>query len=201
MIKNIVFDVGGVFVIWEPRVIFSRYFATPQAVEDFMKDIDFETVNDKGDRGFNISEQLKGLIIKFPQYKEVLQAYDRDWLDAITNDVEGSYDMAMQLKRNGYKVYILSNWEAEKFRIINKQKKFLENFDGYIISGDIGIVKPDLRIYKALLDKYNLSAQECLFFDDKPANVEAAKEAGFSGLIFTTSAQAKKDLKALDIKI
>ncbi|MDR3109904.1 MAG: HAD family phosphatase [Planctomycetaceae bacterium] len=201
MIKNIVFDVGGVFVIWEPRVIFARYFNSPQAVEEFMKEVDFETINGNADRGFNISDQLKEIILKFPQYKEVFQSYDKDWLDTITGDIEGSYDMAMQLKRNGYKIYILSNWESDKFRVISKQKKLMENFDGYIISGDIGIVKPDLKIYKALLDKYNLKAQECVFFDDRPDNVEAAKKAGLAGLIFTTTDQAKKDLNTLGIKI
>lgn len=201
MFKNIVFDVGGVFVIWEPRAVFSKYFNSPDEVEYFMKEIDFYELNELGDRGVSVSKQLKEKAEQFPQYKQALMAYDRDWIDSIVSDIDGSYEMAMQLKKNGYKIYILSNWEKDKFRIMDKQKKFIENFDGYIISADLGFAKPDRRIYDAFLNKYHLKSEECVFFDDRKENTDAAKIAGFESFVFTTSAKAKQDLRSLNIKI
>ncbi|MDR2708778.1 MAG: HAD family phosphatase [Elusimicrobiota bacterium] len=199
-IKNIVFDVGGVFAIWQPKAIFRKYFKTEADVEKFMKEIDFEGMNSKGDLGISVSALSKEIAEKFPQYAEAILAYDRDWLDTITNEIDGTKDLVGELKKNGYKIYILSNWESDKFRLFDSKYKILDMADGYIISGDIKKVKPFAEIYNALTQKYNLKGEECVFLDDRLENVEGAKNVGWQAILFKDAKSAEVDLQKLGVK-
>jgi HAD superfamily hydrolase (TIGR01509 family) len=200
-IKNIVFDVGGVFAIWQPKAIFKKYFASDAEVDKFMEEIDFEGMNAKGDLGINITSMVNELAEKFPQYKEPILAYDKNWLDTIVAEIDGTKDLVKKLKANGYKIYILSNWESDKFRLFNSKYKILELADGYIISGDVNEIKPEPTIYNMLTKKYNLVKDECVFLDDRMENVDGAKRVGWKGILFTDSETAENELKELGVKI
>ncbi len=87
-------------------------------------------------------------------------------------------------KKQGHKVFILSNWDAASFPALQKRfSKFLDLFDGVVISGDVGLMKPDPAIYSAIVEKYNLDPAETAFVDDRPENVEAAKVHGIHGVL------------------
>lgn len=87
-------------------------------------------------------------------------------------------------KKKGHKVYILSNWDRPSFQELEKEfSKFLKLFDGVVISGDVGMLKPDPAIYSAIIEKYNLDPVETVFFDDRPENVKAAQEQGLYGIL------------------
>jgi epoxide hydrolase-like predicted phosphatase len=201
-IKNIIFDVGGVFVKWDPKLVFRKYFNSEAEIDDFMKEIDFYGMNEKGDIGIETITTMIGQLSKeFPQYKNALLAYDVNWIDTIAFEYEGTRKLAQDLHKSGYKTYILSNWEGDKFRIFDSKYKLIEMVDGYVLSGDVRIVKPDPAIYKLLLDKYGLKASECVFLDDLEKNVEGAKNVGIEAFVFKSAAEAKKDLESLGVKI
>ncbi|MDR2860864.1 MAG: HAD family phosphatase [Elusimicrobiota bacterium] len=200
-IKNVVFDVGGVFAVWEPRAVFKRYFENEEQVEAFMKEIDFYGMNEKGDLGNSVSELVKETAIKFPQYKEPILAYDRDWLDCITQFFEDTRSLAISLKSSGYKIYVLSNWESDKFKLFDSKYKLLEIFDGFLLSGDVHLIKPYPEIYNLFLSKFDLKAQECAFLDDRQENVIGAKNVGFEAFLFTNAKQAQADLESIGVKI
>jgi 2-haloacid dehalogenase len=199
--KNVVFDVGGVFVTWEPRAIFRKHFKSDEEMEQFIKDVDFYAINEKGDAGQNLTKLITETAQKFPQYSAALLDYDNNWIEAITNEFEGTRELAHQLQDNGYKIFILSNWEGDKFRLFDSKYKIIEFFDGCVVSGDIKKVKPYPEIYQYLLKTYNLKARESVFLDDRLENVQAAKSLGFEGFVFTTAAQAKIDLETLGIEL
>lgn len=87
-------------------------------------------------------------------------------------------------KKKGYKLYVLSNWDAESFKLLKKNHADLfELFDGIVASGDIGLLKPDTRIYEYILEKYDLDPSSCVFIDDQHVNIygrEAASENAVS---------------------
>lgn len=92
--------------------------------------------------------------------------------------VPQAIEFVRELKAFGCKVYILSNWDPESFKIFEqKYPEILGLFDGILISGSLGLIKPDHKVYRALLAKYNIPASRAIFFDDQWINVKAAREA------------------------
>jgi putative hydrolase of the HAD superfamily len=96
-------------------------------------------------------------------------------------------------------VYLLSNYGKTSFEAARDKGRlsFLPLVDGSVISYEVQIVKPENGIYKALLAKYNLKAEECVFLDDKPENIEAAVKLGFHGIVVESEKQAKTELNNL----
>lgn len=87
-------------------------------------------------------------------------------------------------KKAGSKIYALSNWDAESGELLQKEFELNQYFDDIILSGDVGHIKPDPAIYKTLLEKHNLNPDDCIFFDDRPENIEAARALGIHGVPF-----------------
>lgn len=93
------------------------------------------------------------------------------------------FNFIKAVRKKGYKIYILSNAPIES-RAFFKQNGILQFFDGAIFSAEEKIVKPDKRIYKILLNRYNLRAEECLFLDDRKENIDSALELNFNRICF-----------------
>lgn len=95
--------------------------------------------------------------------------------------IQKSVDFVRQCKKEGYKVYILSNWDPESFPLlVQKDSAFFDLFDGIVVSGNCGYVKPDRQIYEYLLATYQLEASNCFFIDDVIQNVQAARACGIT---------------------
>lgn len=97
--------------------------------------------------------------------------------------IEPMVQIAYALKKHGYKLYVLSNWDAESFPLlIQKYQDLFKIFDGIMISGTEGIGKPNPLFYIKLLEKYDLNPQECAFIDDELYNIKAACDLGIHGI-------------------
>jgi len=93
------------------------------------------------------------------------------------------------IQEQGYKVYLLSNWDAVSFsELENQYGHILERFDGILISGDCGLIKPDPAIFELLLKTYQLQASDCMFLDDQPENVAAAQSLGIESILIQNAA-------------
>ena len=79
------------------------------------------------------------------------------------------------LRGAGNALYALSNWSAEKFALVRNKYEFFSWFDEIVISGEVGLTKPDRRIFEALIARIGRTASECLFVDDAERNIAAAK--------------------------
>jgi 2-haloacid dehalogenase len=98
------------------------------------------------------------------------------------------------LKQKGFPLFGLSNWSAETFHHVRPQYDFFSWFDGIVISGEVGMAKPDPGIYGILLELVNDSAENCLFIDDSKANIDVAKALGFMTIHFESAKQLKREL-------
>ena len=200
MIKNIILDVGKVLVAWEP--------------EDAMKKLGFDdktvkvvadaTVNTpvwlETDRGVWSDEQiLQAFYEKAPEYKKEINLFWNHLELAIT---QFSYtkEWISNMKKEGLHVYILSNYGDWTYqRTKDNALDFLLLTDGDIFSYSVRQVKPDVEIYETLLKKYQLTADECVFIDDRMENIEGAEKAGIHGICFETIEQVKEDLKKYNV--
>ena len=95
-----------------------------------------------------------------------------------------AYDFIRECKAKGYKLYVLSNWDAESFAVLKKMYPDLFNlFDGIVVSGEVGLMKPDPAIYQYLLETFDLDPDYTIFIDDQEENKEAAEQAGIHTIL------------------
>ncbi len=130
-----------------------------------------------------------------------------DIFDVLINGLDGpiheSVDLLMELKARGVPVYAVTNMSTEGFNDTKKQYPFLRIFDGVVISGSIGLAKPDPRIFTHLLTQFNLDPRETVFIDDRQANVQGALQAGLFAVQFQNPRQLEKaliDYRILDFE-
>lgn len=197
MIKNIIFDFGGVLLDWNPRYLYKSYFNNDEEMEHFLADICNGEWNIKQDAGRPFAEAVKELQAKFPEYAEAIQMYDDDWEKMLKCELPESIDLLKELKFMGYGIYGLTNWSAEKIGYAFANYSFFSLFDGIVVSGVEKVVKPDRKIYEILLERYSLKPGECVFIDDNQDNVDMAKVLGINAISFDNIGNVKEHLETL----
>jgi 2-haloacid dehalogenase len=194
----IIFDFGGVLLDWDPRYLYRKFFEDDLAgMEHFLTDIDFMEWNRHQDRGRSFSKGVEVLSQRFPQYADLIRAYHRRWEESIAGPIDTSVEILSKLKRAGYPLYGLSNFSIEKFEITRRKYPFLNLFDDILLSAEVGLLKPDRRIFQHLLDRIDYRATGCIFIDDSPANVSAAKHLGFHAIEYRDPEQLRAALMYL----
>ena len=131
---------------------------------------------------------------RYPEYSEAIALYRNCWREMLTDEVPGMRELINELKTKKYEIYGLTNWSMETFPEARNHFGILQMIDRYVVSGAERLVKPDHRLFKVLLDRYHLQAEDCTFVDDNPANVEAARQMGMQGIVFTGADDLRKQL-------
>ncbi|NTW09258.1 MAG: HAD family phosphatase [Anaerolineaceae bacterium] len=198
-IQAIIFDFGGVLVNWDAHRLYRHFFPDPEATNSFLREIDFFAWNQRQDAGRPFREGVAELILKFPQYAEAIQAYDTRWEESVSETIPAAVDILHTLKQDGWPLYLLSNFSAEKFPIMRRKYDFIQLFDDLIISGEHKLTKPDPAFYRLALQRIHRSAAECLFIDDSLENIHAARELGFHTHHFNSPQALEADLKRMGI--
>lgn len=107
---------------------------------------------------------------------------------ATRQTIPAGIELARTLKKLGYKLYVLSNWDAASFPLFMQQFPELfmyeDNnlFDGIMTSGKVGMIKPNIDIFEACLKKFNIQRSQAVFIDDTIENVQAAQNLGISSI-------------------
>lgn len=194
-IKAIIFDFGGVLLEWDPRKLYQRYFPDdPQAIDDFLDEIDFYDWNAQQDKGRTFAEGIAEISTTFPQYAHLIQGYYDHWEDSITGAISGTVDILYRLKQIGYPLYGLSNWSAETYPRAKVMYTFFDCIDEVILSGDVNLIKPDPAIFQLALDRIKHKPEECLLIDDSPANIASAQGLGLATVQFHSPQQLEQEL-------
>jgi 2-haloacid dehalogenase len=197
----IIFDFGGVLFDWDPHYLYLKYFNDDwQAVDRFLKEIQFEAWNLRQDQGRPFSTAVTEHCAKFPRYCDLIRAYDSHWEESIRGPISGSVEILESLWKAGHPLFALSNWSEEKFELIRARYRFIEYFQAVVISGSAGVTKPDPGIFRILLDKIGRNVGDCLIIDDAPANIATAQRLGFRTIHFQSPEQLKMELSALGIR-
>ena len=194
----IIFDLGGVLIDWNPRYLFRKLFdGDEERVEQFLAEVCPQSWNVKMDGGYPFKKAIEERCQLFPDQAQYLHAYWERWDETISGAIPGTVKILAELRDAGYPLYVLSNWSAESFARVREHFSFLEWFDELVISGQIGLTKPNKEIFDYLLEKVGLPAEECLFIDDRTENTEAAERLGFQTVLFTSPEELRSELKKL----
>lgn len=190
MIKNIILDIGGLFFDDSKNNIerllnkkcdsiykiaygkgFKRCLLGEISVQEHINSLK----NEKDFNDINYILKKENLIKSYPLIKENFE-YIRD------------------LKKRGYKLYLLTNITEDSYNYINDLININKTFDGGIYSYQEHLIKPDYAIYDLLINKFNLNKEETIFFDDKEKNVLAANKVGIKSFVFTSIEDIENNL-------
>lgn len=196
-IKNIIFDLGGVLVDWNPDKVFIKVFeGDKQKMEYFYAEVCTQEWNENQDAGYPMAKATEERVALFPEFeKEIRMYYDR-WDEMLGDQIQGTVDILKKLTNSTeYKVVALTNWSHETFPKAIKKFEFLQWFEGVLVSGVEKTRKPFPEIYELTLNRFDLKAEESLFIDDNLRNVEAARALGIHSIQFHSPEQLAQELK------
>ena len=192
--KDIVFDFGGVLVDWNPRDLYRKIFATEEEMEWFLSQVCTAQWNEQLDAGRPFEEAIVSLQEKYPAYRTQIADYYARWDEMMAGAVPGTADIVRELKDKGFRVYGLSNWSAQTFPLAQKRFPVFSWLDGRVLSGEEKINKPEAEIFRRLLARFSLKAENCIFIDDNLQNIAAARTLGFETIPFDGADSLRKAL-------
>jgi 2-haloacid dehalogenase len=196
---TVVFDLGGVLVDWDPRYLFRRLLPDEAAVERFLAQVCTAEWNAAQDAGRSWADAVAEASARFPDHAELIAAYDERWPETVGGEIVGSVAVLRDLRERGIQLFSLTNWSGEKFDLTFPMFEWLSWFDGIVVSGRERIVKPDPRIFAILIDRYELDPSSTIYIDDVEANIDAARAAGMTGVLFTGPDRLRFDLRGLGL--
>ncbi|MGG7176871.1 HAD family hydrolase [Clostridium paraputrificum] len=197
MIKNIIFDLGRVVLDFEPKKYLMDKIKDEVKVNKLMKVIFAGEEWIRLDEGTITEDEAIERICagNIELEKEIRMVFD-NWYPMLT-PIESTIEVINELKIKGYKLYFLSNFHEKAFKYVNEEYPVFKLFDGGIASYKEKLMKPNPEVYKLILEKYNLKAEECVFIDDVRENVEIAEKFGIKGINLTDQRTLKSDLELI----
>ena len=183
MLRAVVFDLGGVLIHWDPRLLYRKLLPSEDAVEHFLAAVCPAEWSERLDAGLPLAAGIAERVERFPHHEPLIRAYAERFGEMML-PMPGTIALLHELVARRVPLFALSNWSADTFERTRSLFPFLSAFDGLVISGRIGLAKPDPRIFAHLLEAHALEAGETLFVDDRAYNVEAAGALGLEAVLF-----------------
>ncbi|HYZ24250.1 MAG TPA: HAD family phosphatase [Rhodopila sp.] len=196
--RTVIFDLGGVLIDWNPRYLYRRLFDGDEAaMEHFLAHVCSPDWNLLQDAGRTFVEAEAEAIARHPDKRHLIKAWLPNFNEMISGPITGTVEILRELRSRGTPLYALTNWSAETFVTQPARFEFLGWFQGIVVSGHEKITKPDGRIFRLLLERYNIDSAGAVFIDDAPRNVAGAEAAGIRGIHFTSPDALREELTAL----
>jgi 2-haloacid dehalogenase len=192
--RFVIFDFGGVLIDWNPRHLYRKLLPDDASIERFLTRVCTTQWNEQLDQGRAWSEAIAELVDKHPDDRHLIEAYRQRWTEMISGPIAATVAIAADLKQRGVPLYGLTNWSAETFPYARQRFDFLDWFDGIVVSGEEGVVKPAPEIFRILLERFDLNARDAVFIDDNLRNVEAAAALGIASHHFDSAAALRRHL-------
>jgi putative hydrolase of the HAD superfamily len=197
VVRNVIFDLGGVVVDWNPDHIVSR--VQPRAeLRDALKQALFGHDDwRKFDRGgLSESELIERLQLRLGASRQEVDAILDAVRDSLVEKPE-TVKLLRALKAQGTPLYCLSNMPASIYTHLRQRHSFWDAFSGVIISGEIQLMKPEPEVFVHLLAAFKLRAHESVFIDDLLPNIESARQVGLHAILFKDAVQCRRELQAI----
>jgi 2-haloacid dehalogenase len=186
VIDTVVFDLGGVLIDWNPRYVLTD--------DELVIALDIDGAQRELDLGTPLDRVHATWRDTYADRVEHVDRYFHGWHDTVAGALDDVVDVLEELRERPLGLYALSNFSGDLFREVSPRFEFLKWFDGLLISGDEGIIKPDPAIYELLLDRFSLTARRTVFIDDRVENIQAARAAGLVGIHFHSASQLRREL-------
>lgn len=189
MYKAVIFDFFGVFC--------------PDITLEWFKKVSPEYREKLSDLQAICTRSDYGKLSKNDFYEEISRLTNVS-VDEVVDGVEAEIAINIslvtfvkELRNKGYKLACLSNGTHEWTLEVINNHNLTVLFDEIVLSGDLGIIKPDPRIYNHTLEKLGVEASQAVFVDDRSINTDAAEKCGISSIVFTDTDQFIREFEIL----
>ncbi len=200
-IRHIVFDIGKVLIHYDPNLPFSRIIPDETERRWFFDHVCTHDWNLEQDRGRAWADAEAEVIARYPEREEQIRAFRLYWREMVPHAYDDSVAIMKGLIEAGRDVTMLTNFAADTFQEARQIYPFLDLPRGVTVSGEIGLLKPDVAIYERHAADFNLDPAASLFIDDVLVNVEGARAAGWQAVQFAGADKLKADLRQLGVAI
>lgn len=197
MIKNIIFDFGGVLLDWNPHYLYDPYFGDVEKAEWFLANICTYPWNAQHDAGKPVAEGTVELIAQYPEWEKEIRMYYDEFEKMLSGQIAGMEDYIKELKGREFRILGLSNWSFETFAMVRPKYPILDLIEERVISGEEKVLKPNAEIYQIVLQRFGIKPEESVFIDDNENNIKGGENIGIQGIIFKDAKQLRTDLEKL----
>jgi epoxide hydrolase-like predicted phosphatase len=202
--KNIVFDIGGVILAGGPKYYIEQHapHMSPLLKLPVWKEWDKGTVSKEELIEKLVDACKQGQVCPCKYMCKPSEVVDviNSTLDPARPRIDETVSIIRELKKQDYKLYVLSNFSHDAHDVFVKDNELFKLFDGMVFSCETGSLKPDAAIFNTLVNKYDLKPEETVFIDDQKENVAAASELGIAGVMYTNGTLVH-NLSQLGVKV
>jgi FMN phosphatase YigB (HAD superfamily) len=197
----VIFDIGNVLLRWDPRNLYRKVFDDEARMERFLAtalgpDFILET-----DVHPDFSATIEKRAQAFPDFAREVRLYDQRWVETLGGPIDENVALLRRLRASRRPVHALSNYSSAKFALSETLHDFLNEFDSRVVSGHVGVAKPDPRIYEILFERVGRKPHELLFIDDSAANIRAALALGMATIHYRPGVDLEKELKSRGVAL
>jgi HAD superfamily hydrolase (TIGR01509 family) len=199
MITTVIFDLSETYI--------NSLFSSPVKLEPILGKPAAQIYSEM--QGGDLISFLKGEITEGEYWSRIIR--NSRWKTNITTlkrvlrenfrEIEGTREMIEGLKAKGLRLGLLSIHGREWIGYCQGRFNFHKLFDSVEYSFEAGILKPDERSYRRILEKLKAKPEECVFIDDNPENLPPAEALGMKTILFKDPKQLRASLSALGIKL
>ena len=197
--QAVVFDVGRVLFDWNLRYLFEKLIADSGELDWFLANVVTEEWHSQSDLGRPIAEMVAELKACHPAHAALIDAYADRFAETIPRAIPGTHDLVHRLAGRGVPLYALTNFGAEFWLRFRPVQPIFDLFTDIVVSGEVGCMKPDPRIYAIAEARFGLGGAALFFADDSPANVAAAAARGWRAHLFVDSGSLEREMTTLGL--
>jgi 2-haloacid dehalogenase len=180
----VVWDLGNVVIPWDRRGALGRAIEDPEELDHIAEVVFTMEVNGHLDSGLPLVEIREIVERDHPGHGWVLDAYVEHFAHSLGEPIPETVSVLEALRDAGVRCVGLSNWGAITFEGIPDRYPVLDLLEGIVISGEVGICKPDPRVFRHCEERFGFTAGQALFVDDSATNVAAAAGLGWDTILF-----------------
>ncbi len=181
--RAVIHDIGRVLIHWDPHGFYDHEIGA-EARARLFSEVDLESMNLRIDGGAPWRETVRATAGAHPEWAEAIHLWHDRWLEMASPAIDHSVRLMRALRARGVPVHALTNFGRESFAFAREHYDFFNEFDGAVVSGEHGVVKPEPRIYELVEEMTGLSGDALLFVDDNPDNIDAARARGWRVHLF-----------------
>ncbi|MEP7183465.1 MAG: HAD family phosphatase [Betaproteobacteria bacterium] len=195
-----IFDLGGVLLEWNPRHLYRKLFGGDDAaMEAFLANVCTTEWNVRQDAGRSFADATRELLPRHADQIELIEAFGPRFGEMIPGPIDGAVDVLAEVRDRGVPIYAITNWSAETFPPQRERFPFLGWFRDIVVSGVEGVIKPDPRIFRILLERNGIAPESAVFIDDVATNAAAASALGLHGIHFRSPDRLRRELATVGI--
>ncbi|GAA6189656.1 HAD family phosphatase [Litorivita sp. NS0012-18] len=182
-IEAVIFDIGNVLIEWQPERYYDAKIGEARRRAMF-KEVDLHAMNDRVDMGGAFTQTIYDTAEAYPAWRDEIRMWHDDWIELASPPIDHSIRLLRALRATGMPVFALTNFGIGSFDYAATKYPFLAEFDRRYISGHMGVIKPDVRIYEMVEKDCGIDPARLLFADDRTDNITAAKARGWQTHLF-----------------